>query len=143
MNTNDLEKNFLEKVSGLLNEGVNHLDGETRRQLEQIRTQALRTAEKPSGFFIPGRWIMVGGLTSAAMAAVALFFWLYTFSTDFPARNIEDFEIITSNERVDFYENLDFYLWLATKENGFRNEKVSWNLNGERQENRAGVGKQT
>jgi len=141
MNTNDLEKEFLEKVGGLLNENVSRLDTETANQLEQIRTKALSLTEKPWGFLIPRRWIMLGGLTSAAMTAVALFIWLYTFPGDFPSRNIEDFEIITSNEKADFYENLDFYRWLATKENGPKNGKGSRGLSGERQENRGGVGR--
>jgi len=54
------------------------------------------------------------------MAAVALFFWLSTSPGNLPAKHAEDFEIVTSQERIDFYQNLDFYRWLATKENGSR-----------------------
>ncbi|MCX5907785.1 MAG: hypothetical protein NTY64_11530 [Deltaproteobacteria bacterium] len=136
MNTIDPEKSMLEKVSGLLNEGVENLDSRTGRRLEHIRSEALRAAEKPSRFFIPGRWIVVGGLATAAMAAGALFFWLPTSPGDFPVRNIEDLEIITSQERIDFYENLDFYRWLATQENEKpKDERVSWNFTASRQGN--------
>ena len=119
MNANDREKHFLEKVEGLLNEGVENLDSQTGRRLAHIRIKALEAArEKRSGFFTPLRWVMVGGFATATMAAVALFFWLNTSPGDLPVKQVEDFEIITSQERIDFYQNLDFYRWLATKENG-------------------------
>jgi hypothetical protein len=119
MKANDWENQFLEKVKGLLNEGVENLDRQTGERLEHIRIKALEAAsEKPSGFFTPLRWVMVGGLATATMAAVALFFWLNPSPGNFPVRQDEDFEIITSQERIDFYQNLDFYRWLATEENG-------------------------
>jgi len=119
MNANDWEKQFLEKVKGLLNEGVENLDRQTGQRLEHIRIKALKAArEKPSGFFTPLRWVMVGGFATATMAAVALFFWLNPSPGNLPVRQVEDFEIITSQERIDFYQNLDFYRWLATEENG-------------------------
>jgi len=119
MNANDWEKQFLEKVKGLLNEGVENLDRETGQRLEHIRIKALEAArEKPSGFFTPLRWVLVGGFATATMAAVALFFWLNPSPGTLPVRQVEDFEIITSQERIDFYQNLDFYRWLATEENG-------------------------
>ena len=119
MNANDWERQFLEKVKGLLNEGVENLDRQTGQRLEHIRIKALEAArEKRSGFFTPLRWVMVGGFATATMAAVALFFWLNTSPGDLPVKQVEDFEIITSQEPIDFYQNLDFYRWLATKENG-------------------------
>ena len=118
MIANDPEKHFLEKVKDLLNESVENLDSHTCQRLENIRTRALRaTEEKRPGFFVPLRWIMVGGFATATMAAVALFFWLSTSPGNLPVRQVEDLEIITSQERIDFFQNLDFYRWLATKEN--------------------------
>lgn len=117
MKANDQEKNFLEKVKDLLNEGVENLDSQTSQRLQNIRIRALRaTGEKRSGFFTPLRWIMVGGFVTAAVAGMALFFSLSMSPGDLPVRHVEDFEIITSKERIDFYQNLDFYRWLATKE---------------------------
>jgi hypothetical protein len=117
MNAKDQEKNFLGKVRDLLNDGVEDLDGQTRKRLEEVRTRALSAAGgKPWGFFTPPRWIMVGGFATATMAAVAMFFWLHTSPGEFPTKHIEDFEIITSGEHIDFYQNLDFYRWLAARE---------------------------
>ncbi len=121
MNASDQEKHFLERTKDLLNEGVENLDQQTCQRLRNIRIGALRaTEERRSGFFIPLHWIMVGGFATATMAAVALFFWLSTSPGNFPAKNAEDFEIITSQERIDFFQNLDFYRWLATEETGPR-----------------------
>jgi len=117
MNANDREKYFLGKVKDLLNEGMENLDSQTRLRLEHVRIRALRSAaEKRSRFFTPQRWIMVGGFATATMAAMVLFFWLHTSPGVLPAKHFEDFEIITSKEQTDFYQNLDFYRWLATNE---------------------------
>jgi len=121
MNANDQEKHFLEKARNLLNEGVENLDRQTCQCLQNIRIGALRAMEESrAGLLVPLRWIMVGGFATATAAAVALFFWLSTSPENLPAKQAEDFEIITSQEKIDFYQNLDFYRWLATEENGPR-----------------------
>ncbi len=118
MNANNQEKDFLGKVKDLLDEGFENLNSQTRQRLEQVRLRALSVVgEKRSGFFTPLRWIMVGGFATATMAAVAFFFWMHTSPGVLPVGHIDDFEIITSDEHVDFYQNLDFYRWLAAKEN--------------------------
>ena len=121
MNASDQEKHFLEKARNLLNEGVENLDRQTCQCLQNIRIRALRAMEESrSALLVPLRWIMVGGFATATVAAVALFFWLSTSPENLPAKQAEDFEIITSQEKIDFYQNLDFYRWLATEENGPR-----------------------
>ena len=112
---NEREKLFLERAKGLLDRVAENLDNQTGQRLEYIRTNALRAAgEKPSGFFTPLRWVMVGGIGTATMAAAALFIWLSTSPGDFPVRHVEDFEIITSREPIDFYQDLEFYRSIAT-----------------------------
>jgi hypothetical protein len=87
---------------------------------------ALRTAgEKHSGFFIPLRWRMVGGFSAAMMAAAAFFFWQHTPPGELPVREVDDFEMIASGDHFDFYQNLDFYQWLAIRENDTTTEKAS------------------
>ena len=112
---NEREELFLEKAKDLLDRAAENLDDQTGQRLEHIRTNALRAAgEKPWGFSIPLRWVMVGGLGTATMAAAALFIWLSTSPGDFPVRHVEDFEIITSREPIDFYQDLEFYRSIAT-----------------------------
>lgn len=116
MTGNDQEELFLERTSALLSRSVENIDSRTGRRLEHIRMKALGALEeKPLGFFFPLRWITFGSLATVAMAVIALFFWLNTPPKDLPGRYIEDFEIITSREPIDFYQDLEFYRWMATQ----------------------------
>jgi hypothetical protein len=119
MNGNEQEKRLLEKAKDLLTEGAENLDSRTKRRLEHIRLAALSVTEKRHiGYLPPSRWVTVGAFATAAMAVVAVVFWLRTSTGDFPGKHIEDFEILASKEQIDLYENLEFYRWLAIKENG-------------------------
>ncbi len=121
MNAKDPEELFLEKVQGILDHGTKNLAGRTTQRLEEIRGQALMAAgEKRPRFFLPRRWVLAGSFATVALAAVGLFLWLSPSTETLPAGEIEDLEIITSQERIDFYQNLDFYRWLGSKENHLR-----------------------
>jgi hypothetical protein len=121
MNAKDPEKLFLEKVQDLLNQGTENLGSYTERRLEELRGSALTAAEeKRSRFFPPRRWVLVGSFAMATLAAVGVFFWLSPSATPPPTGEIEDLEIITSQERIDFYQNLDFYRWLGSEESRLR-----------------------
>jgi hypothetical protein len=117
----DPEKLFLEKVQGLLDEGAKNLETQTERRLEEIRAGALSMAvEKRSRFFLPRRWVLAGSFALATLTAAALFFFLSPSTETLPTGELEDLEIITSRERLDIYQNLDFYRWLGSKENPTR-----------------------
>ena len=81
--------------------------------------------EKYSGLSTPLRWKMVGGLSVAVMAAAAFFFWQHTPPGELPVREVDAFEITASRYHIDFYQNLDFYQWLAIKENDATMGKAS------------------
>ncbi len=113
---NGREERFLESTKEILNGTTENLDRATKQRLENIRAKALSAFEdKPSSFFLPLRWIMFGGFATATMAAIGLFFLLNASPGDFPVRYIEDFEILTSQERIDFYQDLEFYRWMSTQ----------------------------
>jgi hypothetical protein len=119
MNTNEQERRLLEKAKDLLTGSAEDPDSRTKQRLEHIRLAALSAAEKKHvRFLLPTRWVTVGAFAAAAMAVVAVFFWLRTSTGDFPNKHIEDFEIIASKEQIDLFDNLEFYRWLATTENG-------------------------
>ena len=125
MNPKDEEK-ILGAAEDLLEDQVNNLNALTVRRLERARMGALEAAgESPWGSFLRRRWLMFGSFATAATAAIALFMWFNASPGVLPARQIEDFEIITSQERLDFYQNLDFYRWLAAGENGPAQGKTS------------------
>lgn len=121
MNAKDPEELFLEKVQNILDQGTENLGSWTERQLQEVRGQALMdVGEKRSRFLHPRRWVLVGSFAMVTVAAVGLFFWLGPSTETLPAGEIEDLEIIASQERIDFYQNLDFYRWLGSEENRLR-----------------------
>lgn len=118
---NELEKEgrFLEKVRGLLDESAEALNPETDLRLRQMRAQALEMpAKRHLNLFAAHRWITVGGFATVTTAVLAFFFWFHAPSPDFPPKQEEDFEILTSKEHIDFYKDLEFFRWLETKEDG-------------------------
>ena len=121
MNTKDPEKLFLEKVQHLLDQGAKNLGSRTERRLEEARLDALSAVEgKRSGFFLPRRWVLAGSFAMATLVAAALFFFLSPSTDTLPTGDLDELEIITSRERLDIYQNLDFYRWLGSKENRMR-----------------------
>ena len=113
------EKDFLKEAKDLLEGSSENLDPRTRQRIANIRTRALSLEqEKPSPFSIPFRWILAGSFSTATVVGLALFFWLTGSPGEIPVKNIEDFEILTSREQIDTYQNVDFYRWLAAEKTG-------------------------
>lgn len=122
----DSEELFLKKAKAILESGAEELDGSTQQKLYAMRRRVLNSApSRRPGFSFSLRWATLGGIAAAATAVLAVFFWLETSPGDFPAGHIEDFEILTSRERVDFYQNLEFYRWLAVQNQGVPDRKAS------------------
>jgi len=121
MNAKDPEKLFLEKVQRLLDQGAQNLGSQTEQRLEEVRLGVLSGAhEKRSRFFLPRRWVLAGSFAMATLVAAALFFFLSPSAEILPTGDLDELEIITSRERLDIYQNLDFYRWLGSKENRMR-----------------------
>lgn len=119
MNELEKERRFLEKVRGLLDESAEALNPETDLRLRQMRAQALeRPVERRFSLFTAHRWITVGGFATVVTAVLAVFFWSHAPSPDFPPKQEEDLEILTSQEHIDFYKDLEFFRWLEAKEHG-------------------------
>jgi hypothetical protein len=107
----------LEKAHDLLDRGTENLGSWTERRLEEIRSQALMAAgEKRARFFSRRSWVLAGSFAMATLAAAVFLFWPSPSLPPPPTGQIEDLEIITSQERIDFYQNLDFYRWLGSKD---------------------------
>jgi hypothetical protein len=115
---NEQEKKIVESIRGFLDESAESLSPEVRLRLQEARYRAVNAAGKKPRFYSFPRWITVGGLATATTAVLAVFFWFNVPSVEIPAKQVEDFEILTSKEQIDFYKDLDFFLWLAAKENG-------------------------
>lgn len=113
------EKEFLKEAKDLLEKSSEKLDPRTKQRIAAVRLQALSSGqEKPSPFFTPFRWILAGSSSIVTVVALALFFWFSGSPGEIPVKNLEDFEILTSREQIDIYQNVDFYRWLATEGTG-------------------------
>ncbi len=119
MSLEEREESFHKKARALLDASTADLNGPIQCRLEEIRREALSaSSEGRWRFFFYNRWKAFGALATAATGVAAVFLFLYSPPQEFPVKNPEDFEILTSQEPLDLYGNLDFYRWLAGKENG-------------------------
>jgi hypothetical protein len=60
----------------------------------------------------------VGGLTTAAAAVLAVSLWMTDPPRDTTVATADDIEIVAAQEQMQLYEDLEFYRWPATQENG-------------------------
>lgn len=115
MNTEERDRELLEKVRATLDASTEDIDAATLRRLRQSRLDALEAAgAKRRLFFLP-RWATAGGVATVAVLGVAASVWLSATRPVLPEKQVEDLEIITAKEQLDLYADLEFYRWLAEK----------------------------
>lgn len=109
----------------LLDDSLDELDDSILLRLRQSRQMALKaamqTSEKSSSlpvFEFPNWLAPVSA--GATFATVALTFILFgTQPLPQQAPNIlEDIELLSQGEELEFYQNLDFYIWLEDETTG-------------------------
>jgi hypothetical protein len=119
MSEEEREKAFLGRAKALLDESEEDLDANILSRLRQARTRALRGEKRrePRSWF----WFSfpsVAGMATALVAILVAVFYITRAPVQAPDKSIGDLEILTSNDQLELYENLDFYAWLAKeKEN--------------------------
>jgi hypothetical protein len=85
------------------------LDADTRQKLAQARAQALQPAQP---------WwrlnYLVPAMVMASVLAVVLLLNVQPGdqATDYRADSIESFELLSSSDDIEMYQDLDFYIWL-------------------------------
>lgn len=103
---------FLHSLSHNLDQAVETMDASTQARLRAARREALAASESRSR----PAWLMpVGSLAVAATVAVlTVSLWLVPPDTavDPQLPTLEDIALLSDSEALEFYENLDFYLWL-------------------------------
>lgn len=116
MSSEKLEKELVERIKNVLDEGVEKLDDETLLRLQRIRLNALEEAGGKRGwiFSLP-RWVTAGGLATAAVVVVAVSLWIAAPRQNRLSKNVEDIDILAAQEHIEIYEDLEFYRWLAAK----------------------------
>ena len=106
---------LLENIITALDDSCEHLDDASLSRLRQVRENALLKAAKPTlwkTFKMP-----LAALTTTAAALIVAFLYIGTPS-DIPHlhSSFNDFEMLMSEESPEFYEDLDFYSWLAEEQ---------------------------
>ena len=99
---------FTESIKKTLDQ--QSLDEDTRRKLAEARRQALDAVEvaRPEHY----RPAMLA-LASIAVLAIAVSLTFWPKNQAVTVDSIESFEIITSQESLELYEDLEFYVWLG------------------------------
>jgi len=118
MSTTERDERLVAMVKEYLDAGVDTLDGRTTARLREARLKAMETAQGRRGWFHGPRWVAVGGGTVAAAAVLAVGVWLSDSPRESAVATADDIEIVAAQDQMQLYEDLEFYRWLATQENG-------------------------
>jgi hypothetical protein len=110
------DKKFLDGIRESLDRDADALDEETLLRLRRIRLDALETPGTRRTLFAFPRWLTAGGLTTAAVVAVAVSVWTISVRQRQPVSLPEEVEVLVIKDHLDLYEDLDFYRWLTADE---------------------------
>ncbi len=115
MNTEDRDRELLDRVRTTLDASTGNLDAATLHRLRRGRLDALEAAAVGRRHFFLPRWVTAGGVATVAVLGVAASVWLSASRPVLPDKQVEDLEIIAAKEHFDLYADLEFYRWLAEK----------------------------
>lgn len=107
----DRERKFLDDARAVLDDSVRDLDGATRSRLAQARNAALDRKRRTRRRLVT--WGSPVGLAAAAALLAVLF-----IGREAPVDEsyVADLDLLGSGETIEFYEDLEFYEWLAETE---------------------------
>jgi len=116
MQESQADQEFVKDIRQQLDRSCEQLDASTLSRLNRVRHAALESAASPLG-----RWGNVFAsvmLTSVLLVAFA--FYLVPADEIVPANpdltELEAMEILSDEESLDFYEDIEFYQWLSMNE---------------------------
>jgi hypothetical protein len=108
---NDDDDPLIGRIRSALDEGAANLDGATRSRLAQARARALEPRHSHWRL-----WLPAGGAVFASVLAAVL--WLGQ-PAPLPGNGfngVADLELLTSNDGLELYQELDFYRWLEEED---------------------------
>lgn len=112
---------LLNKITSTLDSAVDELEGGTKSRLRSIRHEALTSTETS---YRTTWWVPAGSLAAlAAIAVMTVSLWTIMPEEDEFKIPFEDFALLSDKEELEFYEELDFYLWLDSEQ--LKNENKS------------------
>jgi len=125
--TQKSEQKFLSRLSSTLDDSLTDIDDDVLSRLRHARMQAVEIADnsneqecKPVFATVFPSWLapVSSVATFATVALVAISLWLNqpNLLDNNDLNSVKDMTILSSNDELEFYQNLDFYLWLAQYE---------------------------
>ena len=112
---------LLEKITSRLDAATDEIDAATKTRLRAIRREALASAETSSH---SAWWVPAGSLAAVAtLAVMTVSLWTLMPEQDAFMPPLEDIALLSDKEELEFYEELDFYLWLNNEQ--MQNENTS------------------
>lgn len=99
-----------------------NLDDDTLHRLRQARKEAIASSEtKPDDSVITFPTWLSSASTATAFASISLIAITLLLQPELSqvvtSTPLDDIALLSSAESLEFYENLDFYIWLDTQDN--------------------------
>ncbi len=113
MMDDEREQAFLDDARSLLQDSAGRLDESTLADLSAARARAVTRGTSP----LRRGWVWAGAAVAVAAAVVMTFsLWLPGGTRgDVPLsglENMEDVDLLSGAEEIQFYQDLEFYRWL-------------------------------
>ena len=105
------DQEFIASAKQALDRSLEDLEPHTLARLRQVRHQAL----EPARTRVP-RFVWAGGLATAFATLLVASVVFYPTGSPNSVTTFDDVEILASSEDLDFYDDLEFYHWLADAE---------------------------
>ena len=103
------EARFIAAVKRELDRSTEALDTLTVARLRRARLRALDAGARPR------TWLIAGGLATATLGAALVAVLVFAPAAAPPLASLEQFDLLSENDSLDLYEDLDFYRWLAAR----------------------------
>ena len=113
----DSKTKLEERAAALLQNSAEQLDGKTRSQLTQARHAALDAAREGERKF---NWMLpAAGVAAAAVLAVTVSLNVTNQTNvnddqQLAMTPVDELEIVTAEDSLEFYRDVEFYAWLDT-----------------------------
>ena len=104
---------LVKRIRDELAAGVTDLPPHITARLRESRRQAVARWEKHPWLCAIPRWATIGSLATAATLLVVVGLWHQSPLRPQPNGTVEDLEIVSTQEGLELFEDLEFYRWLA------------------------------
>ncbi len=109
MNDGNRRDGFEARIAATLDESVRDLDPGVAARLREARRRALQSDRRVRW---PSRRALAAGAVALLLAAVAV--WRMPATID-ERTVLQDLDVLSAAEAIDFYDELEFYAWLESE----------------------------